>query len=255
MFHKVLDLLFPEACVICGKILGSCENGVALCPRCLAELIFLDEAHTCKVCGCPIDASLSLCTTCQTHQHHFDRAFSCFAYKDGIRRAVLRYKFYGRRDHFRTFSCPMHHRILPFHRKQPFDCMVCAPLSKADELKRGYHQTKLLAEPLSKSLAIPFLPDAFCKIKETKKQSTMPDYLARLKNVEKAFALAMPKSEFKGKNILLIDDVLTTGATADALAKLLKGAGAASVTVATFATTQEEYFEPTLEEDEWIVTY
>lgn len=241
--------------MICGKVLGSSKNGVSICPACLKQLDFLDETSTCKICGCQVDASQSLCTTCQTHQHHFFRAFSCFVYKDGIRHAILQYKFYGRRDFCRSISRLMYYRIRPIHLKQPFDCIVCAPLSKADEIKRGYHQTKLLATRLSKSLEIPFLPDAFCKIKETKKQSTMPDYVSRMKNVEKAFALSLPKSVFKGKRILLIDDVLTTGATADALSKLLNNAGAKNITVATFATTQKEYFEPVTEEDELMVTY
>ena len=127
-------------------------------------------------------------------------------------------------------------------------------MTKAALAERGYHHTNLLAEPVAKALGIPFLAEAFVKSKETQKQSSL-SYAARFKNVEKAFLLSMPKSTFKGKRILLIDDVLTTGATADALSKLLASCGAESILVATIAGTQKEQYAPVTEEDELAVTY
>lgn len=144
--------------------------------------------------------------------------------------------------------------MLPFHKAEPFDVVVCAPMAKNDLLQRGYHQTELIAGRVAKLLALPFWPDAFDKVKETRKQSSL-DYYERFKNVKDAFALTLPKSRFKGKHILLIDDVLTTGATADALSRLLRAADVAQITVATVAATHKEGSLPITEEDEQLVTY
>ncbi len=128
-------------------------------------------------------------------------------------------------------------------------------MTKQSLNERGYHQTALLATYVADGLGIPFLAEAFRKTKETAKQSTLLGYVARFKNVEKAFALSVPAKTFKGKNVLLIDDVLTTGATADALSKLLVSAGASRIIVATVAGTQKEQASPVTEEDELMVTY
>ncbi len=255
MFHKILDLVFPERCIACGSIMKPAKSRVAICPHCLETLTFLDEVPTCRICGCQLDGPEPFCLTCQTHQHYFTRAVSCFPYKGGVRHAVLQYKFGGRRDYCRTFSHLLTYRVLPFHKEFPFDCVVCAPMTKAALAERGYHQTALMASRVADALQIPFLADALVKTKETKKQSTLSGYSERFKNVEKAFALSLPKSMFAGKNILLIDDVLTTGATADALAKIQDAAGAKRIFVATLAGTQKELYEPVTEEDELMVTY
>ena len=119
-------------------------------------------------------------------------------------------------------------------------------MTKKSYNERGYNQSELLSKALSGQTEIPCCGDAFLKIKETPKQSTL-NYLDRKKNVDKAFALNRPRETFRKKNILLVDDVFTTGATAEALSKLLKTAGAASVTVLTLASPmqREEYrFDP-----------
>lgn len=254
MLHKVLNVIFPERCIICDNVMNATENQVAICPRCADELIFLDEVPTCRICGCQLTSTEPICLTCQTHVHYFTRAVSCFPYKDGVRRAVLAYKFHGRRDYARTFSRLLYYRVLPFHKQHPFDFVVCTPMTKKSLQERGYHHTNLIAEPVAKELGIPFLSDAFIKSAETSKQSSL-DYVSRFKNVEKAFSLSMPKKTFKGKRILLIDDVLTTGATADALAKLLSNAGAETILVATLAGTQKEQYGPVSEDDVLAVTF
>ncbi len=254
MFHKVLDLIFPERCVLCGNIMKTPESGVAICRHCMKEVPFLDDLPTCRICGCRTDSFVPVCVTCQTHKHFFNRAVSCFSYEGAVRQSILQYKFGKRRDYCRTFSRLLYYRVLPFHKEEVFDCVVCAPMSKTDLITRGYHQTALLAKRIAKLLALPFWADAFCKVKETRKQSTL-DYQERFKNVKDAFALALPKNHFKGKRILLIDDVLTTGATADALSRLLVSAGAAQITVATIAATHKEGSVPITAEDERLVTY
>lgn len=241
--------------MFCGMVIKPNKKEVGICKHCLSKLTFLDNVPTCRICGCQLDGDEPFCVTCQTHQHYFTRAISCLPYRDNVRHSVLQYKFGGRRDYSRTFSRILYYRVLPFHKRLPFDCVVCVPMTQKSLAERGYHQTQLLATFIAKELGIPFLPEAFRKTKETAKQSTLLGYSARFKNVEKAFALSMPAKSFKGKNILLIDDVLTTGATADALSKLLVSAGSSRIIVATIAGTQKEQVSPVTKEDELMVTY
>ncbi len=248
MFHKLLSVLFPEQCVFCGQLMHVGKTKIAVCQRCAGRLTFLESAHTCKICGRVTKAEELICETCLTHPHYFDRAVSCFSYEGEIRRSILRYKFSGRRDYCRTFAPLLYHRILPLHQEKPFDFVVCAPLSKSARLKRGYNQAELIAKRVAQALDIPFLEGAFAKIKETPKQSTL-HYAERFENVAHAFTLALPADAFRNKRILLVDDVLTTGATADALARLLKRAKAACIVVATIASTNRKsdftFFEET----------
>ena len=254
VISKLLNLFFPERCVICDSIMKAPHHGVAICSHCIKTLIFLDTTTTCRICGCQIDPSQPLCTTCQSHQHYFDRVFSCFPYKDEVREAILRYKFHKRRDYCRGFGALLTKRVAPIHKACPIDAIVNVPLTKAGFLERGYNQTELLAERISRDLSIPFWENAFLKIRETKKQSLL-SYRERFENIKGAFSLLMPKSSFKGKHILLVDDVLTTGATADALSKLLREAGADRITVVTIATTGKEDIAPVTKKDELLVTY
>lgn len=241
--------------MFCGVVMKPNKKGIGICKHCMSNLTFLDGVPTCRICGCQLDGDEPFCVTCQTHQHYFSRAVSCLPYRDTVRHAVLQYKFGGRRDYSRTFSKLLYYRVLPFHKQLPFDCVVCVPMTKQSLAERGYHQTQLLATYIAHELGIPFLPEAFRKTKETPKQSTLLGYRARFKNVEKAFALSMPTKTFKGKNVLLIDDVLTTGATADAISKLLVSAGCSRIVVATLAGTQKEQYGPVSEDDVLAVTF
>ena len=133
--------------------------------------------------------------------------------------------------------------------------MVCVPLSEEGYKARGYNQGALLAKRLSAKTGIIFYPHAFCKVKETAAQSSLQHYADRIENVRRAYKLSTDALKLRNKRILLIDDVLTTGATADALAKLLRHVGAKSVTVLTVASPErnrlEKLKQPDLDEDEF----
>lgn len=239
LLDRAATLIFPDRCIFCGQALGYCESQICICHDCADKLTFSDEVPTCRLCGRHLSENERLCDTCQTHRHYFNRAVSCLMYERDVRRVILQYKFGGRPDLCRTFAAIMIRRIRPLCRAYRFDLVVCAPLSKKAKQERGYNQSALLAKRIAADLQIPFMEDAFCKIKETPKQSTL-HYADRMRNVTHAFALTKPQTVFSGKSILLVDDVLTTGATADALSKLLKQAGTRRVVVAALATTDPD---------------
>lgn len=255
MLNRILALFFPDRCFICNRIISFCPDEICLCESCRKRLIFLDKIKTCRLCGRPVYGSSSLCETCQAHRHIFDRAVSCLLYAGAARKAVLRYKFRGRRDLCRHFSALMLRIFYHYFKPEDFDCIVCVPLSKLGYKKRGYNQSALLAKRLSAKTGIPFYPHAFCKIKETAAQSSLQHYAERIENVRHAYKLSRDALKLRHKRVLLIDDVLTTGATADALSKLLKHAGAEKVIVLTLASPErnrlEKLSQPDLDEDEF----
>lgn len=253
ILERCISLLYPDSCLLCGRIIGYSESHFCLCADCAEHIAFLDERKTCRICGVPLSEpdygqNDTLCITCQTHIHDFDRAVACFSYDGDLRKAILRYKFSDHRELCRPFAALMLNRIKPFLLNQAFDAVLCAPLSLKRYRQRGYNQSSLLAKRIAKGLDLPFWEDAFIKPIETPQQSSL-HYAERLRNVKNAYALALPRKTFEGKRFILIDDILTTGATADALAGLLKHAGAAYVLVETIAVTELTHADALQEAD------
>ncbi len=236
------SLFFPERCIICDSLEIFHKEEAFICASCLEKLSFLDEVKTCKRCGSPIANEGNFCETCLTHERYFDIARAALPYHRAVRHAVLLYKFGGRRDLCRGFSALISSTAKKLLGEVAFDMVVYPPMSKKAYDERGYNQAELLAERISKALSVSLCRDAFLKIKDTPKQSTL-SYRERFLNVKDAYRLNLPKRVFKGKKILLIDDVLTTGATADALSGLLKGAKASYVAVCTLASTEKDKFD------------
>jgi len=252
--NRMLSFIFPDRCFVCDAVLSFCKDGVCLCEKCRKRLTFLNDNNTCRICGRPVDEGQIHCETCQTHRHEFDKAFSALQYTGAVREAVLRYKFGGRRDYSRSFAGLMYRRMQSHVREGEIDAVVCVPLSAERYRERGYNQSALLAGILARYFRAPFLRNAFKKVRETAKQSTL-HYLERKENVHRAYSLILPASAVRKKHILLVDDVITTSATADELARLLKRAGASKVTVVTIASPERNRLEklpqPDLDEDEF----
>ncbi len=254
MLNRLLSFLFPDRCFICDKVMLHQKDGFHLCADCTEKLKPLQVVHACPLCGRPDPQDDDYCEICLSHGRKFDRALTCFSYEEPLRRSILHYKFYGHRDYVHPFALLLYRRLLPMLKEQSFDIIVYPPMTKKSYNERGYNQSELLAKALAKHLDTPCCKNAFIKIKETPKQSTL-NYIDRKKNVDKAFALNLSRETFHKKHILLVDDVFTTGATAEALAKLLKTAGTKSVTVLTLASPmqREDYvFDP---QDEIDVTF
>ncbi len=254
LLSRLPALFFPDRCLFCDEVIPYAEDGLCICSDCMSTQIFLANVHTCTLCGCPLPPEEHLCDTCQTHIHFFDRALSCMTYEKEIRSAILQFKFYHRIDLYRPMAALMVKRVLPFHQESPYDVVVCAPQSKKSYLERGYNQADLLAKRIAKDIKLPYIKNAFLKIKETPKQSTL-SYKERMKNVEHAFKLNDTTPSLCNKRIILVDDVLTTGATADSLSKLLKRAGAAYVLVLTVAATEKDRLETFTPEDIAEITF
>jgi ComF family protein len=202
-----------------------------VCRTCLASVEPLDAEFFCVSCRTPFQNAFpldenGLCGLCRSGVRGFDAAYSYSAY-DGVLRKLIHLYKYGR---IRTLARPLTDLLahaLPLDER--FDCITPVPLHWFRRWKRGFNQSELLARALSRRCGIPFAK-VLRRSRSTRVQAGLSNH-ARRQNVMKAFR-ARP---VKGKRILLIDDVMTTGATATACALALKRAGAARVALLTLA--------------------
>jgi ComF family protein len=173
----------------------------------------------------------TVCDNCKKVDYHFDAAKSAFIYEEPVVGLVLRLKYNAEAD-VASMVLPFLVDALPAAAP---DIIVPVPLTPKRAKQRGYNQALLLANGLSKKLEIP-VAEPLARVKETVAQKNMT-LKQRQENLSNAFEVR-DKSQVKGKCVLLVDDVLTTGTTASECAKVLKRAGAKKVFVLTIATTK-----------------
>ena len=230
MALKILDLLLPPLCIACREQVA--EPG--FCPDCWNNLTFLDTSG-CACCGTPFAVALDdtlLCAACLAHPPAFDRARAILSYDEKSRGPILALKHADRLDLVPGFAHWLERagRIL----LDETDLIVPVPLHPFRLWRRRYNQAAELARALARRTGKPADPLALMRSRQTPSQGEMVSARARRRNVRGAFQVPDPQ-RVAGRNILLVDDVLTTGATANAAAKALKQAGAAKVQVLALA--------------------
>lgn len=214
-------------CASCGKEVFENEN---FCSECYAKLPFNDE-HICEHCGRKVIADENYCSTCKNVLTKIDRARSVFIYKPPISSLIWRAKYFNAKYLLEMFSEYLATYYFKFYFNSDYLCYV--PMTKKAERKRGYNQSKVLAEAVSKKTCVP-IANVTVKTKETEKQVSL-NATSRRKNLTEAFKIINRKT-IKDKVLLIIDDVTTTGATGEALAEKLKKAGAKRVELLTIAS-------------------
>jgi ComF family protein len=231
-----LDALLPPQCLACGELVG--EPG-ALCGPCWGGLNFI-AAPLCRTCGRPFEFDPSgaandetVCGACIARPPLFSAARSALAYDDASRRLILGFK---RAD--RTHAAPAFARWMARAGAgllAEADIVAPVPLHWSRLLARRYNQSALLANALAKQSGKTALPDLLRRRRRTPSQGGL-GRSARFRNVAGAFSVApRHKARLTDRHVLLVDDVLTTGATVEACAKALLRAGAAQVSVLTLA--------------------
>lgn len=227
-----LDLALPPRCIGCGERTDAA--GLA-CAACWSQLTFIAPPH-CDCCGAPFDFAIEgthRCASCYANPPAFDRARAAVIYDDGSRGLVLGFK-HGDRLHaapaFGAWIARAGAELL-----EDADLIVPVPLHRWRLLKRRYNQAALIAEHAARRTGVTHLPDLLERHRATPSQGEMGP-AARARNVAGAFRLNPRHAErVKGSRIVLVDDVLTTGATITACAKVLRRGGAARIDVLTLA--------------------
>lgn len=228
------DALFPKnlTCDCCGAELVD-DTRYRLCSECMSGMIFCNE-HRCLVCGVPIADEADYCIRCQKAPCAFVKNRSPFVYDGLARELIIKLKGGGQRYIAETLGAFMADEYLG----SDYDCdiAVFVPMSAEEIKRRRFNQSELLAYEVGERLNMPVLP-ALVKIKDTSAQKAL-NKDDREKNLNGAFEC--PIAAVKGRKILLIDDVFTTGATANECSKVLLKAGARSVFVLTAAVTERK---------------
>ncbi len=231
------DLLFPPRCVYCGEDLADPRQDCHLCTDCL-DKFGLVNWHGCNRCGGEIPDSHPAsdgCESCRRARLRFDSVIPLGGYDSGLRDAVLRMK----RPAHNALSVAMGTLLLEKQRERlaavRADVIVPIPMFWSRRLSRGKNCPELLAACLAKALGVPM------RTVLVRRRNTLPQAgLApprRFQNVRGAFRVRRPDA-VKGARILLVNDVLTTGATCSEAADVLKRAGATMVAVAVVARAQ-----------------
>jgi len=225
----LFNLLLPAACPLCRAELTA-SSAVGLCPDCLTRLPLLPGAH-CPRCALPYvsaEGSAHLCEACLRQPPAFDRVVALGIYDGLLRDGVHRFKFNGAIHLDRPFGALLSNRLeqeLPDYRP---DLILPVPLHVQRLRQRGYNQSLLLARRLGTRWKIPVAPRRLLRARPTTPQQGLP-LTVRQHNLRTAFALTAP---LDGEAILLVDDVMTTGATVRECAETLKSGGAGEIVVA-----------------------
>lgn len=231
--HKLLDSILPRRCRKCGKILTTEGE---LCEKCLKELNFIYPPY-CSKCGYPLNEeqikSKMLCPSClKKNRSPFRLSRSALHYDDGSKNLILAFKFMDKTENARLLAA-----MLKVAGEDIFaagtDFIVPVPLHYTRLVKRRYNQSVLLSRELSRYTGLPVDCFSLVRHKATRPQVEFSGS-ERIKNVKDAFSVRHPE-KIKGKRIVLIDDVMTTGSTLRECALALKKAGAKSVDTLTVA--------------------
>lgn len=219
-------------CLNCGK---DVYDGTGFCPDCMKDLVF-NNGKTCKRCGVMIDGAEDYCSNCAFDKVYFDRAYSVFSYEGIVQDTILKMKFGNLGSYAKVFA-----KYLVFLSRQhnvEFDLVTFAPMSKQAKRKRRYNQAQLLAYYFCDILnRNDCLVEAVVKVKET----TAQEQLGKTERKTNLVGAYKASADVKGKRVLVIDDVKTTGATINECAKVLKRAGATSVVALTVASRKENF--------------
>lgn len=235
-----LSLLFPAPCHICRGPLDS-ERVSALCGRCWGSLERM-PAEGCARCGWPFPdpagargAEAPLCQRCRETRDHFRIARAVLHYRhEGIARGAILLVKHGRHlSLLRHLGRLLAESAPQYLTLRAWDGLVPVPLHWVRRWRRGFNQAEVLARAVARRHELPVLGRALSRVRATPLQHG--DFEARRRNVRDAFVV---RREVAGRRLLLVDDVFTTGATANACAAVLLQAGAAEVGVLTLARVE-----------------
>ncbi len=232
MALRALDFLLPPLCQMCAEPVG---EPATLCPRCWKKIRFI-SAPFCARCGMPFDFPVeegTLCGPCLADPPPYATARAVLLYDEDSRKIILGFKHGDRTYAAKALAAWMHRASGPLLAEA--GALIPVPLHRARLFQRRYNQSALLAQEIGLLAGKPVMLHALRRIRETESQGHMKRK-ERRKNVSGAFDVAKKyQSGIRGKTVLLIDDVLTTGATVEECSRVLLGAGASRVHVLTLS--------------------
>lgn len=223
----ILSLLFPVKCVYCGEIIP--KTKLPICKTC-AKSIPLLKGDLCKYCGREYNACF-----CKLGDYAFTRNVSVLKY-DGVAATIIKRFKFGKKPQLAKFMAEeVAYCVKKNYQDINFDFITFVPMNRIKQFKRGFNQSELIANEVGKILDLPVIKTLGRKY--SSKDQKFKKRNERIKSVKGQF---YARSQFDGKTILLIDDVLTSGATLSECSLMLKRSKALQVYTATFAITYKK---------------
>lgn len=238
----LLDLVYPPRCLVCERYDTS-----SLCETCAAAFTPIPDP-LCLTCGRPVEAEQSgPCRTCEAHRESsgsewaFEAARSSGIFEGSLRLALHRLKYSGCESLGLPLGAYLANRVGSYELFPPetlgtIDGVLAVPMHPLRERGRGFNQAALLAAPVAEILGVPLLPSKTVRRTRRRPAQVGLSQKQRRLNVKEAFVVSEREASLvTGKQILIIDDVFTTGATVNACASALRNAGVERILVATLA--------------------
>lgn len=241
------DMVFPDPiyCISCGCPLEKDTSLYSLCDDCLNSLHWAN-GKTCRLCGKPLEDwyPAGLCGECVSGKHSFDDGLTCFQYREEEREILHHFKYNGQSFIARHLADMFADKLEA--EGVTADLIVPVPMYLKKEKKRGYNQSALISRFLSERTGIPYTDSLLLRIRETVPMNRLSGS-ERRHNLDGAFAVSEEGSELlKGAHVILVDDIYTTGVTADRCSEVLKEKGCGRVTVMTAAAGRNQRELPDL---------
>ena len=231
IFNLISKEFYPSGykCLICREELNS-NTLYSFCDDCISKLPF-NIGKICVKCGEPIGGMGEYCIHCKNVKPHFKKNVSVFLYKHPIDSLIRKFKFDNQKYLGDTLGNFIASEVVKMGVN--FDVVIPAPMYHTRKKKRGYNQAELLCNPLKEKLGLNVDCEVLEKVRDTLNQAKLTRS-ERIENLENAFRV-LNKSKVKGKTILIVDDVFTTGTTMNECSKTLLDAGAKEVYTITLA--------------------
>ena len=224
-FDWMLELLYPRKCPVCGRIIE--PKGALICPPCRRR-VNLVSGPTCFGCGKELfSEDAEYCDSCARHPHRFASGVVLMNYDSVARKILSDLKYHNKRDNADYLAAEAAVQLREEIEGMHADMMIPVPVHSRRRRVRGFNQAELIAKRLGERLDLPVRTDLLKRVKNTLPQKELGS-AARLNNLLKAFAVCHA-DELVEKTVILVDDIYTTGSTAEACTRVLLESGAKKV--------------------------
>lgn len=232
---KILRWLYPPRCPVCGDVVlpgEGQETSALICSDCKGVFYQIQPPVCCR-CGRPVGQDEEFCINCRNRQFSYVRGFPVWIYNQSMRRSIAAFKYHGRREYASYYGQEFAGLYGEKLKRLSVQALVPVPMYPKKQRDRGYNQAELFAREIGNRLGIYVCNDYLLRVRNTVPQKLLGDR-QRYVNLQEAFAIDRKKQKYYAglKKVVLVDDIYTTGSTAEMCTRVLLQAGIEKVYIA-----------------------